>query len=114
MWTSILIKNEAISRIVAHEMTHPEPENYSVEAWIVTSTALQGQRQPSQPASQPPPPPDDDAMLPADPGCVAMKLQRSSPPLVAWAHQTSSSKADFVAASRLASMSSMGLFTLIW
>ena len=30
--------------------------------------------------------------------------------IVAWAHQTSSSKADFVAASRLASMSSMGLF----
>jgi hypothetical protein len=33
--------------------------------------------------------------------------------IVAWAHQTSSSKADFVAASRLASMSSMGLFAPI-
>jgi hypothetical protein len=34
--------------------------------------------------------------------------------IVAWAHQTSSSKADFVAASRVASMSSMGLFAPIW
>src|SRR6202795_3051329 len=33
--------------------------------------------------------------------------------IVAWAHQTSSSKADFVAASRLASTSSMGLFVPI-
>jgi hypothetical protein len=33
--------------------------------------------------------------------------------IVAWAHQTSSSKADFVAASRVASMSSMGLFAPI-
>jgi hypothetical protein len=33
--------------------------------------------------------------------------------MVAWAHQTSSSKADFVAASRLASMSSMGSFAPI-
>src|ERR1700682_5552813 len=33
--------------------------------------------------------------------------------IVAWAHQTSSSKADFVAASRCASMSSMGLFAPI-
>jgi len=33
--------------------------------------------------------------------------------IVAWAHQTSSSKADFVVASRLASMSSMGLFAPI-
>jgi len=33
--------------------------------------------------------------------------------IAAWAHQTSSSKAIFVAASRLASMSSMGLFAPI-
>jgi hypothetical protein len=33
--------------------------------------------------------------------------------IVAWAHQTSSFKADFVAASRLASMFSMGLFAPI-
>src|SRR5450755_3675673 len=33
--------------------------------------------------------------------------------IVAWAHQTSSSKADFVEASRCASMSSMGLFAPI-
>ena len=33
--------------------------------------------------------------------------------IVAWAHQTNSSKADFVAASRVASMSSMGLFAPI-
>src|SRR5450631_3685609 len=33
--------------------------------------------------------------------------------IVAWAHQTSSSKAIFVAASRCASMSSMGLFVPI-
>jgi hypothetical protein len=30
--------------------------------------------------------------------------------IVAWAHQTSSSKADFVAATKVASMCSMGLF----
>src|ERR1700677_5059918 len=33
--------------------------------------------------------------------------------IVAWAHQTSSSKADFVEASRCASMSSMGLLAPI-
>jgi hypothetical protein len=33
--------------------------------------------------------------------------------IVAWAHQTSSFKADFVAASRVASMSVMGLFAPI-
>ena len=33
--------------------------------------------------------------------------------IVAWAHQTSSSKADFVAASSVVSMSSMGLFAPI-
>jgi hypothetical protein len=51
-----------------------------------------------------------DAMLRADSRRVAMKLQQPSPPSSRGNHQTSSSKAIFVAASRLASMSSMGLF----
>ena len=45
--------------------------------------------------------------LPTLPGQAAFAA------IVAWAHQTSSSKADFVATSRLASMSSMGLFAPI-
>src|SRR5450432_818207 len=45
--------------------------------------------------------------LPTLPGQAAFAV------IVAWAHQTSSSKADFVAASRLASMSSKGLFAPI-
>jgi hypothetical protein len=49
-----------------------------------------------------------DAMLRAD--SRRHEASAAVAAIVAWAHQTSSSKADFVEASRLASMSSMGLF----